>query len=642
MVECNPESGKLVWSRHIDKGKTISSSIPIDSIQKVTSEFPVSLDDFQVELLENRLLNFSCVCENGLQLMVFVSNLEERNNWMSAIEDSMDNVQGGFSRNSSFNKSVKHKRPLGKNDSGFSTQETHSKDEESNSSIDASSFIFSEKTTYTTSVVVSIASSTLKPSHSSTGSFSTDECVSELSSDERLARISDLRSQVISILKESFELARSVFDPDEILEPEKLTRAHQFVVDEQLFCLVDRECWLKQFDSPLMSLGQLGTSDATDISDVILMMKDENEQEAVSEVVDLFDSSADQSGQHVNTTNVRDDAIEKCFREYFKGKHGKSYRRGSLPMKIKSITTSVINSLSAKSGSFDTINEKETDKLSSRLSSSVSESNFERNNHQENRSSKFEEDQFTEQSVSPEKRGVSDKTNIKTEDDHTEYFESETKNDETDKQNLDEGGFEPEAEESGEGLSEVGIPDCGAPLDKDDEAENESRIKELGVTGLCNNANKDVEETDAGEPDAETTTGFDGTCEQENPGVPKKIGCCRVPTYVESVESELSYDWTEDSDENTTDDLNLEDEDEATENVERPTISEKPTNEEQENDSSSHEVKNLLPYQQSLEDENGPHEFRQEVEIEKESDEIEACQELSIRNIDDTLGSGDQ
>ena len=277
LVERDHSTDRLTWKTYLDQDKSLKTVILRRDILHVTSDSTRPLKDEQAELVKNQLLNFTCIC-TSLQLIVFVSTLEEKNKWMGLIKGS-NTGPGGHSRNGNMSKSKKNKQVTGKNGDVLSTQGDEFTDE-SNTPTDAASFNFTEKVSYSTSGV-SVASCTLKPSDSSTGSLSNDECFSELSSDERLARISDLRSQVISILKESFELARSVFDPDNILEPEKLTRAHQFVVDDQLFCLVDRECWLKQFDSPLMSLpGQLGTSDATEIHDVNFFLDDASENDA--------------------------------------------------------------------------------------------------------------------------------------------------------------------------------------------------------------------------------------------------------------------------------------------------------------------------------------------------------------------------
>ena len=184
LVESHPETNKLWWRPYVDEAETVSSVVPIQNILQVTSNFSVSLDDCQMQYVENGLSNFTCVC-TSMQLIVFVSTLEEKTKWVNLIGESL---------------------PM---------------------------------------------------------------------TDEKRARISHLKSQVIGILKESLELARSVFDPANSRESEKLSQAHQFVFDEPLFCLVDKENWIKQFPSPLVSLpDQSGTSDALETKDLSSCMKD--------------------------------------------------------------------------------------------------------------------------------------------------------------------------------------------------------------------------------------------------------------------------------------------------------------------------------------------------------------------------------
>ena len=270
LVERDYSTDKMTWKTYLDQDKSLKTVILRKDILHVTSDSTRPLKDEKAELVKNQLLNFTCIC-TSLQLIVFVSTLEEKNKWMDLIKGSGVGGPGAQSRQSNMSKKTKLS-PRNKGDIGCCSGQIS----EQVTSTDAANFNFEQKVSYVSSGI----STSLKASGSSIGSSSLEECSAEMSPDERLAKIAHLRSQVIKILKESFDLARSVFDPDNILEPDKLSQAHQYVIDDQLLCLVDKDCWMKQFDSPLMSLpGQLGTSDTIEINDVNFYLDDGNEKD---------------------------------------------------------------------------------------------------------------------------------------------------------------------------------------------------------------------------------------------------------------------------------------------------------------------------------------------------------------------------
>ena len=235
LIERDPSTDKLTWKRFLDPDKNIPSVIKRLDMVHVTVDSTRPLVGDQLELVKKQDNNVLCMCMS-FQLMVFLSTKEQRINWANDLKKWIPQFPL---------KNQPKENPADGNSQPPAT--------------DAESFNFESEVNY----------DKVPDDTTSVGSSILQRSDSDLAFDQRLIRIGELRTQVISLLKESFDLARSVYDPNNSLQPESLSKSFDSVVTEQLVCLIDKEQWLRNVDTPLVSLaGHLDALAASSVNRV--------------------------------------------------------------------------------------------------------------------------------------------------------------------------------------------------------------------------------------------------------------------------------------------------------------------------------------------------------------------------------------
>ena len=254
LIDRDPQSEKLTWKRYLDPEKSLYSIIPTKTIFHATVDSTRPLKSDQIALVTKQELNFTCVC-SSMQLIVFVSTKEETTKWIDLYSALLRDNR----------RALGMKKP--------SVREHAASDRVASSEPDNSDpalFNFQSKFNFEAQV-----SSDEQPYQTDDQSIAGDGDLNQLteidqvSRDERMRKIAELRGQVIDLLKQSFDLARSVYDPENSLKRDTLEECFDHVMNEQLLCLVNRDQWLRSFDTPLVSLpGNLDAHGAASINQI--------------------------------------------------------------------------------------------------------------------------------------------------------------------------------------------------------------------------------------------------------------------------------------------------------------------------------------------------------------------------------------
>ena len=238
LIERDPHSEKLTWKRYLDADKTLLSIIPTHTIIHATTDSSRPLRSDQTDLVTHQEYNFTCVCPS-MQLIVFLSTSDETKKWKALWGECLKN---NFKRQTS-------KHPP----ASIKMNKSRSSDPEIT---DPSTFNFESPVTY------SIDDPTTAEEY-------VDKENDQRSIDEKMKRISELRDQTIDLLKQSFDLAREIYDPENTLQRENLSECHDLIFTEQMLSLVDKDLWLRSFDTPISSLnGHLDAPDAVSMNRV--------------------------------------------------------------------------------------------------------------------------------------------------------------------------------------------------------------------------------------------------------------------------------------------------------------------------------------------------------------------------------------